>query len=54
MLVKITETLEKIVEVDAKNEKEALQIVDNNYRAAVDDYILSADNFSEVSFEVVK
>ena len=34
MKVKITETLIKIVEVDAKDEKEALQVVDNKYRAA--------------------
>lgn len=54
MKVKITETLVKIVEVDAKNEREALQLVDDNYRAADEDYILSAENFIDVQFEVVK
>jgi len=54
MKVKITENLVKIVEVDAKNEREALQLVDDKYRAADEDYILSAENFSDVQFEVVK
>lgn len=54
MKVKITETLVKIVEVDAKDEREALQIADNKYRAADDDFVLSADNFDSVEFEVVK
>ena len=43
--IRITETLEKIVTVEANSEKEALQIADNNYRAANDDYILDASNF---------
>jgi|GEM_PF-3039853 len=54
MKVKITETLVKIVEVDAKDEKEALQVVDNLYHAADEDFILSAENFDYVEFEVVK
>lgn len=54
MKVKITETLVKIVEVDTKDEKEALQLVDDKYRAADEDFILSAENFSDVQFEVVK
>lgn len=54
MKVKITERLVKFVEVDAKDEKEALQLVDNKYRAADEDFILSAENFSDVQFEVVK
>ena len=53
MRVKITEILVKYVEVDATNESEALQLVDNLYRAAEDDYVLSADNFESVKFEVV-
>lgn len=53
MIVKITETLEKFVEVDAKGRLEELQIAENNYRAADDDYVLTAVNFTEVSFEVV-
>lgn len=54
MRVKITETLVKYVEVDATNESEALQLVDNFYRAAEDDYVLSAENFDTVEFKVIK
>ena len=50
--VRITETLEKVVEVQAETENEALQLVDDNYRAAQDDYILGADNFTGVDFKV--
>lgn len=53
MIVKITETLEKYVEVDTKDRLEALQIAEKNYIAAEDDYVLTANNFTEVSFEVV-
>lgn len=52
--VKITETLEKIVEIDANNEHEALITADCNYRAAKDDYILTAENYTNTVFEVVK
>lgn len=52
--VKITETLEKVVEIDADNEREALTIAECNYRAAKDDYILTADDYSGVDFQVVE
>ena len=52
--IHIIETLEKDVTIQAKDEKEALQLVDNNYRAAKDDYILDAENFTGVKFEVVE
>ena len=52
--VRITETLEKVVEVQAETEREALQLVDDNYRAAQDDYILDAENYTGVDFKVVE
>lgn len=50
--VEITETLKKTVIVEAENEENALCIVDDNYRAAQDDYVLDAENFVDVSFKV--
>lgn len=50
--VKITEILEKIVVVDANSGKEALQIADNNYRAAKDGYVLSGDDITDSSMEI--
>jgi hypothetical protein len=50
--VEITETLKKTVIVEAENEENALRIVDDNYRAAQDDYVLDAENFVDVSFKV--
>lgn len=50
--VKITEVLEKIIEVEANSGKEALQIADNNYRAAADGYILSGDDIVDSSMEI--
>ena len=52
--VRITETLEKDVYIIADSEEEALQIVDNNYRAAQDAYVLDAENFTNVDFKVLK
>lgn len=52
--IKITETLEKVVTVEAETEKEALQLADDNYRAAQDDYVLDAENFAGVEFESIK
>lgn len=51
--IRITETLEKDVYIIADSEEEALQIVDNNYRAAQDAYVLDAENFVNVDFKVV-
>lgn len=52
--VRITETLEKVVTIQAETEKEALQLADDNYRAAQDDYVLDAENFTNVDFKVLK
>lgn len=52
--IRITETLEKDVYILADSEEEALQIVDNNYRAAQDAYVLDAENFTNVDFKVLK
>lgn len=50
--VRITETLEKVVIVDAETEREAIQLIDNAYRAADESCVLSADNFTGVEFKV--
>ena len=52
--VQITETLEKTIEIEAHNEHEALVMVDCNYRAAKDGYVLDAENFTNVDFKVLK
>ena len=49
--VRIIETLEKGVTIQANDEKEALEIAKNNYKAAQDDYILDADDFAGVEFK---
>ena len=46
--VKITETFEKIVEVEARNKIEAEQIVCTAYQD--EKYVLDADNFARVNF----
>lgn len=51
--IRITETLEKTVTIDAENVNEALQIADNKYRKSDDEYILDAGNFIDVVFNVV-
>lgn len=48
--VKITETLEKIVYVQADNPVEAEELAQENYNRS--EYILDADNFVGASFEV--
>lgn len=48
--VKITETLEKIVYVQADNPLEAEELAQENYNRS--EYILDADNFVGASFEV--
>lgn len=52
--VRIVETLEKTVEIEANNEHEALVIADDNYWGAQDAYVLDAENFTNVDFKVVK
>ena len=50
--IQITETLKKEVTIEANSEKDALQIVDNNYRAAKKGYVLSGDNYYNTVFSV--
>ena len=47
--VKITETLEKVVYVQAENPLEAEELVQEQYNRS--EYILDADNFVGVGFE---
>ena len=49
--VTITETLKLTVEVEARDQHEAEQIVSNNWRNS--EYILDADNFVDVEFEAI-
>jgi hypothetical protein len=52
--VKITETLTKLIHIQADSEEEALQTVIHNYNCAEDGYVLSSNNFDGVDFEVEK
>lgn len=52
--VKITETLEKLIHIEADSEQNAVNKVVKNYNLAEDGYVLSADNFADVKFEVEK
>ena len=49
--VTITERLKRVVEVEAENQREAGQMVSDNWRNS--EYILDADNFVGVEFEAV-
>ena len=51
--VEITETLKKIVEVDAESAQAARQIVNDRYHNAEDDYILTDANYYDTEFEVL-
>jgi hypothetical protein len=48
--VKITKILEMTVEVEAENESSAEQQINDKWRNS--EYILDADNFIDVTFEV--
>jgi len=48
--VKVTETLEKVIEVEATNRDEAISLAENNYYDS--DPVLNADNFTGVKFTV--
>ena len=52
--IKIIETLEKIVEVGAIDKKDALETAQEKYTATEDNFILSADDYSGVEFQVVE
>ena len=51
--VEITETLKKIVEVDAGCAADAKQIVKDRYHNAEDDYILTDANYYDTEFDVL-
>ena len=51
--VEITETLKKIVEVDAESAAAAKQIVKDRYHDAEDDYILTDANYYDTEFKVL-
>lgn len=50
--IKIIETLEKVVTVNALDKKNALETAQEKYTAAEDDFILTADDYSGVDFKV--
>ena len=52
--VRVTETLEKIVTINALNIKKALEKAQEKYDEGEDDFILSSDNYTSVNFEVIK
>ena len=52
--VKITETLEKLIHIEADSEQNAINEVVRSYNLAEDGYVLSADNFTDVKFEIEK
>ena len=52
--IRIIETLEKVVTISAADRKNALEIVEEKYSKAEDDYILSADDFSGIEFKAVE
>ena len=49
--VRITETLHKDVYIEAESEEQAVEQAKKNYKNQ--DYILDADNFKGVEFEIV-
>ena len=51
--VEITETLKKIIEVDADSAAAAKQIVNDRYHDDADDYILTDANYYDTEFEVL-
>ena len=51
--VEITETLKKIVEVDAESAAAARQIIKDKYYDMEDEYILTDENYYSTEFEVL-
>ena len=49
----ITETLKKIVAVEAESAAAQRQIVEDRYHEAEDDYILTDANYYDTEFEVL-
>lgn len=52
--IKITETLEKTFSIIADSPQKALQIADNYYRSAEDEYVLTGDNVVDSNMEIVE
>ena len=50
--VEITETLKKVVEVEAENAKMAKEIAERNYYEAKEDYILTDNDHEQTDFWV--
>ena len=51
--VEITETLKKVVEVEAENPTEAKEIAEENYNNAAEDYILMYNDYEHTEFNVL-
>lgn len=51
--VEITETLRKVVEVEAFDAIEARQIAEENYKNADEDYILTDNDYELTEFNVL-
>ena len=51
--IKITETLEKVVIVEAENTYEALQLTEKKYKAAEDDFILTSLDYFGTEFKPI-
>ena len=51
--IRIIETLEKVVIIEAENTYEALQICEKKYKAAEDDFILTSSNYSGTEFKPI-
>lgn len=50
--VQITETLQRVIELDVPNEEVAIDIVTDQYNA--DELVLDASDYRDVEIEVVK
>lgn len=48
--IKITETLEQVVIVEAENTYEALQLAEKNYKEEKEGYVLDYSNYTGVEF----
>lgn len=50
--IEIIETLNRIIEIEAKDENEGLNIVQQKYRNS--EIVLSADDYVDTSFNIIK
>ena len=48
--IKITETLEQVVIVEAENTYEALQLAEKNYKEEKEGYVLDSSNYTGAEF----